>query len=179
MRRWVVALVLPFIVSVTLVGCGKSAENSTSAGDTTSAGTSAAATCPATRQKAFVKTRFATDIGLIVGTTRHFIYTPYTEGKFKKGAHGRIVAIVKAGVASAAVLHLTHNAIDNAKADPTLCKVLIKPLTELSNALDGIKGKLLGGDFSAVTDLGSTVGGLESAAKGQGLSVVSGLIPGL
>lgn len=178
MRRWVTALVMPFVVSLALVGCGKSANTETTS-DTTSPGVSAASTCPSSPQRTLVKTRFAADIGLIIGTTKHFIYTPYTEGKFAKGAHGRILAIVKAGAAGAAVLHLTHNAIDNAKADPTLCKVLLQPLTHLASVLSGLKGKLLSGDLSGVGGVASTVDGLGSAASGQGLKVVSGLIPGL
>ncbi|MGN6721075.1 MAG: hypothetical protein ACTHJM_00515 [Marmoricola sp.] len=126
-----------------------------------------------------MKTRFVADIGLIIGSTRHFIYKPYTEGKFTKGAHGRIFALLKAGAAVAAIVHLTHNAIDNAKADPILCKVLIKPLTDIANALGSVVSKIKGGNLSAVTDLNSTASTLESTAKSQGLSVVSNVMSGI
>lgn len=183
MRRWVATLVLPMAVALALAGCGTKSSSTTptpGSSDSMSAGaTGAASACPSTPQGTLVKTRFAVDIGLIIGTTKHFIYNAYTQGKFAKGAHGRIAAIVKAGLAAAAVLHLTHNAIRNAKADPLLCKALIQPLTTLSDALSGLKSKLFSGDLTAVTNLGGTVTSIESAAKGQGMSVVSGLIPGL
>ena len=178
MRRWVTALALTCAVSSALVGCSKGASSPAASGASSTA-TTPAATCPTTMQKSFVKTRFAADVGVIVGTTKHFVYTPYTQGKFTKGAHGRILSIIKAGAAAAVVVHFVHNAIDNAKADPALCKLLIQPLTDLSNALGSLKSKLKGGDLSAVTDLNSSVGMLESTAKSQGMSIVSKIAPGL
>jgi hypothetical protein len=174
MRRWITALVLPLIVAVALTGCSKT----TTASGTPSTGATASA-CPTTEQGTLVKTRFAVDLGLIVGTTHHFIYDAFKQGKFTKGAPHRLSTIIKAGIAAAAVVHLAHNAINNAKADPLLCNALIQPLTDLTNALDGIKSKLFGGDFSSLTNLGGTLTGIETAAKGQGLNVVRGLIPGL
>lgn len=183
MRRWVPVLALLSIVLSCAVGCSKSA---TPTGSTTVGAdpgstpvVSAASHCPATPQRTLVKTRFAADLGLIIGTTRHFIYKPFTQGGFAQGAHGRLRAIFKAGVAAAAVLHLTHNAVDNAAADPTLCRLLIQPLTAISTALEGIKTKLLTGDVTSISGLGSTLGSLESTAKSHGLAVVSSVIPGL
>lgn len=48
--------------------------------------------------------------------------SPYNAGEFHKGAHGRIKAIIKAGLATAAIIKLPSNASKNATADPTLCK---------------------------------------------------------
>jgi hypothetical protein len=39
-----------------------------------------------------------------------------------QGTQGRIKAIIKAGVATAAIIKLLSNAEKNAAADPTLCK---------------------------------------------------------
>jgi hypothetical protein len=141
--------------------------------------TDAASTCPTTERGHLVKTRFAIDLGAIIGSAEHFIYKPFKEGKFHQGVHGRISAIIKAGLAAGIIVHFTHAAITNAKNDPLLCKALIQPLTDLGNALNGIRSKLFSGDFSAVSNLGGTLTSIESAATGQGLSVVKSFLPGL
>lgn len=175
MRRWVVALVLPLIVSFGLVGCG-SKTNST----TTNTPPANAASCPTTTQKSFVKTRFVADLGLIIGSAKHFIYTPYTQGSFTTGStFHKVKAIAKAGAAALVIEHFTKNAISNAEADPTLCKVLVQPMQDVANALGAVKDKLLHGDTSGITNLSGSVSTLESTAKSNGLNVVEGLIPGV
>lgn len=183
MRRWLTAIALTFAVAFALVGCGKSgstaANSGTSGGSNGAAATNAAATCPTSAQKTLVKTRFAADLGAIVFSTKHWLITPYQEGKLSKGHSGRLLAILKAGAAGLAIYKATENAISNAKADPTLCNVLIQPLTDLSNALSGLKSKLMGGDLSGIQNLDGTVSSLESGAKGQLGNLAQSALPGL
>ena len=47
-----------------------------------------------------------------------YIVKPYRAGTFKKGASGRTVALIKAGLAAAATAKLVSNARENAKARP-------------------------------------------------------------
>lgn len=96
---------------------------------------------------------------------RHVVQ-PYQGGKFTKGASGRTIAIVKAGVAAATTTKLLKNATANAKAkakaNPTLCKTVTGPLTTLSTSLGGVvsslkSGSLNTGALSGITGLLSTI----------------------
>ena len=58
----------------------------------------ASVTSSAERQK-FAKTRFVANAGLAAGATYQWIVKPWRAGKFKSGADGRRVALVKAGLA--------------------------------------------------------------------------------
>ena len=66
--------------------------------------------------------RLLADLALAYGAFHRYLYRPYQAGMFRKGADGRVKAIIKAGLATAAIIKLLSNAEKNAAADPTLCK---------------------------------------------------------
>lgn len=90
---------------------------------------------PTTEERKLAKTRFAVDASLAAGATYEWIVKPYREGKFKKGHHGRTMALVKAGLAGAFAYNRLKAAVANAEADPALSKALA-PLTE---GIEGLK----------------------------------------
>lgn len=119
--------------------------------------------CPTSNAKSFAKTRFVTDVGGSLYLMNRYVLAPYKAGKFAKGASGRTVAIVKAGVAAATTAKLIKNAKANAQANPTLCKTVSGPLTQLSSSLGGLGGALKSGSVNPGAIAG--VGGLLSSVK--------------
>jgi hypothetical protein len=55
-------------------------------------------TCPTENTKSFAKTRFVADVALAGGAFKRYIYSPAKAGQFKKGANGKVLALVKAAV---------------------------------------------------------------------------------
>lgn len=177
------SILLPMILSVALLltGCGggnttKSNSSATPSGSPTATNSATTSTttpgdCPTENTRSFAKTRFVADIGLAAGTFRRYILKPYQAGKFQSGADGRVTAMLKAGVVAAIDAKLIKNAIENAKANPTLCKVLVGPLTQVSEALPGIKDKILKGDFASILSIEALLGTILGTAKQHGLSI--------
>ncbi len=137
------------------------------------------ASCPTSNTRAFAKARFVTDLGGSLFLMNRYVVQPYQAGKFTKGASGRTIAIVKAGVAAATTAKLLKNAAANAKANPTLCKTVAGPLTTLSTSLGGVvsslkSGSLNTGALSGITGLLSTV---KNGAAKAGVPVTEQQIP--
>lgn len=119
----------------------------------------ASASCPSDNTRSFAKTRFVADLGGAAFLIRRYLYQPYQAGKFTKGASGRTVALVKAGTAAAASVKLLNNATKNAKANPTLCRTVAAPLSDLSRTLSSLTtGSLRNGSIDP-----SVLGGLSGA----------------
>lgn len=137
-------------------------------GAAASAGTST--TCPTSNTEHFAKTRFVANAALAGGAFHRYIYKPAKEGKFKKGAHGRIFALVKAAAAGAFVINRLDAAVNNAKANPTLCKLIIAPVEKFKAAIGGLIGKAKGGEInpSDVTQPSSLLENLRGAATSGG-----------
>lgn len=182
MRR-LSALVLLLALFVT--GCGGGSDDTKagtaaapaatqmSKGASPSGGTAAGAGCPTENTNSFAKTRFVADLGGAAFLARRYLYTPYQQGKFKKGASGRTFALVKAAAAAATTAKLLKNASENAKANPTLCKTVAGPLAQASTAVSGLVSQLKTGGFSAgaLGGLASQFGQLKSLAGKAGVSV--------
>ena len=162
MRRMVVALALVVAATFGLVGCGS---------DDTSTSQATTLTCPTDNTKAFPKTRFVADVGLIAGSFHHWIWKPYKAGTFTKGADGRTFALVKAGAASLLIAKLTKNAVSNVEASPSLCNAIGEPLQKLSNAVSGLTDKIKHGDFSTLTAISGLLTTVTGAMSSAGLKV--------
>ncbi|MEV0279057.1 hypothetical protein AB0I22_22100 [Streptomyces sp. NPDC050610] len=163
LRHAVIALLLSSFLLVG-TGCG-SKDKDGGSGATPSASTSAE------RQK-FAKTRFVANAGLAAGATYQWIVKPYRNGKFKKGANGRVAAMVKAGLAGAFTYNRLKAASANAKGDPTLSKA-VAPLGAGIASLKGLGSKLRRGE-SVDGDVGSfqnVISGVKDAGKGAGAEV--------
>ena len=128
--------------------------------------------CPTKNTKSFAKTRFVADVALAGGAFKRWIYTPAKDGKFKKGAHGKVTALIKAAAAGAFVINRLNAAKNAAEANPTLCKVLAQPIRKFSAEVSGLISKAKGGfgtiNPGDVTSGNSLLSDLHSAASQGG-----------
>lgn len=156
--------------------CSSTSSTINSAGNAAGASGTAAGmatpSCPTKNTKAFAKTRFVADIALAGGAFKRWIYTPAKDGKFKKGTHGRITALIKAAAAGAFTINRLNAAKNAAEANPTLCKVIVAPIQKFSGAVSGLISKARGGtgsiDPSDVTSGDSLLSNLHSASSQGG-----------
>ncbi|MGW1988387.1 hypothetical protein ACWCPJ_39140 [Streptomyces collinus] len=123
----------------------------------------------AEKQK-FAKTRFVANAGLAAGAVYQWIYKPYKAGKFKKGAHGRKLTLVKAALAGAFAYNRLKAAVHNAQGDPTLSKALA-PITAGINSLKNLPAKLRKGDGSAADDFNDVINKVKDTGKDAGAEV--------
>lgn len=82
----------------------------------------------------FTKVKLVAHVGIAYVAFKHWVYTPWKEGKFKKGAHGRTAAIVKGVIAALVGVHELQHALKDAK----LCGAGSK----MNAALNKITGNL-------------------------------------
>ena len=155
-------------------GCS-SKSSSTNAASATGAAASVAATstpaaCPTKNTESFAKTKFVADVAIAGGAFKRYIYTPAKDGKFKKGANGRVLAFVKAAAAGALTVNRLEAAKTAAQANPTLCKLLAEPIAKFSAAVSGLIGKAKGGsiDPSDVDNASGYLSSLHGAASQGG-----------
>ncbi|AGS69250.1 hypothetical protein [Streptomyces collinus] len=170
-RRLCVALTLCCALLAGSTACGNSEKTRTK--DTADvAAVDAATPSPTTsaeRQK-FAKTRFVANAGLAAGATYQWIVKPWKAGKFKKGAQGRKVSLVKAGLAGAFVYNRLKAAQRNAQGDPHLAKALA-PLTAGIEGLKSLPAKLRGGDADAAGTFDDIINKVKDAGKSAGAPV--------
>lgn len=183
-------LIVPALLFALLVGgCGAATSNTTAArgsttssqpaGSASSTGPSSSAPCPTSNTRSFAKTRFVADVGGSLFLMNRYILAPYQAGKFRKGASGRTFAIVKAGIAAASTAKLLSNAAANAKANPTLCKSVAGPLSQLSTTLSGAVSSLKSGtlDTGALAGLSGLVGSVKAGAAKAGIPLSEQQVP--
>lgn len=155
------------------VGSSVQAGASSSPGATGSSGAATGSGCPTSNTRSFAKTRFVADVGGALVLMNRYVLQPYKAGAFSKGAHGRTVALIKAGTAVAATTKLVKNAQANAQANPTLCKAVSGPLSKLSNGLSGVVSGLKSGSLSGagIGGLGGLLTSVKSGAAQAGIPV--------
>ncbi|GAA0904710.1 hypothetical protein [Streptomyces thermoalcalitolerans] len=169
-RRLVVALTLCCALLVGTSPAWAMGQNATRPDPTvTMAAPTPTPTTPEEKQK-FAKTRFVANAALAAGAVYQWIWKPYKEGKFKKGAKHRKVTLVKAGLAGAFAYNRLKAAVRNAKGDPTLSKA-IAPVTKSVDELKQLPSKLRKGDGSAVKDINNTIDEVKKAGKSAGAEV--------
>jgi hypothetical protein len=142
--------ILLAIVMLAFTAACSSSSSATSSASGTGTGAAVAATqtpapCPTKNTKSFAKTRFVADVALAGGAFKRYIYSPAKAGKFKKGANGKVVALVKAAAAGAFTINRLNAAKNAAEANPTLCKLLAQPLAKFSASVSGLIGKAKSG----------------------------------
>ena len=125
-------------------------------------------TCAGAGTRKIPKTRLLADLGLTYGAFHRYLYKPYKAGAFHHGAHGRTKALVKAGLASAAIVKLLSNASKNAAADPTLCK-FVPNIDHTKASLGNLTNKVKGGTVTP-RDVDSTNGMFEQLKNGTGFT---------
>lgn len=167
LRRVLLPLLLCLGLLAGTTACG--GEDDTAGQDTATATPSATTT--AEKQK-YAKTRFVANASLAAGATYQWIIKPYRAGTFKKGADGRRVAMVKAGLAGAFAYNRLTAAAKNAKGDPLLSKA-VAPLTAGIASLKELPAKLRKGEStdSVVGTFDEIINNVKTAGKDAGADV--------
>ncbi|MET7284790.1 hypothetical protein [Streptomyces sp. NPDC005573] len=168
-RRLCVALTVCCALLAGTTACGSSEKTSTKEVAAAAAAATPSPSTSAERQK-FAKTRFVANAGLAAGATYQWIVKPWKDGKFKKGAHGRRLALVKAAVAGAFAYNRLKAAQRNAQGDPLLSKALA-PLTAGIDSLKNLPSKLRKGDEGAIGSFDSIINQVKDAGKSAGAPV--------
>ena len=144
--------------------CSSSGTSTNAATSASQSASAANASCAQAGTRKIPKTRLLADLGLTYGAFQRYLYKPYRAGAFQKGANGRTKALIKAGLATAAIVKLLSNASKNAAADPTLCKY-VPNINNIKSSLSSLVGKVKDGTAST-TDIDGTsnlFGQLQSA----------------
>ncbi|GGO80252.1 hypothetical protein [Wenjunlia tyrosinilytica] len=135
LQRTLTALLLAAAL-LSVPACGSTAEE-TAAGP--------AAPAASAERARFAKTRFVANAGLAAGATYQWIVKPYKAGRLRKGAQGRTMALVKAGLAGSFTYSRLKAATREAEGDPRLTES-VAPLGEGIESLQGLGAKLRAGD---------------------------------
>jgi hypothetical protein len=160
MIRKAAVIVAIALLTFTTACSSSSSPAPAAAGATATAAAAAATTCPTSNTKSFAKTRFVASAALAGGAFKRYIYTPAKEGKFDKGASGRVTALVKAAAAGALAINRLDAAKSDAQANPTLCKLIVTPLEDLRSSITGLVTKSKTGGISS-TDVDGAASQLE------------------
>ncbi|MFD4129976.1 hypothetical protein ACFXKK_03605 [Streptomyces globisporus] len=172
-RRTLAALLLSCALVAGATACGDSGDTSGGNAASASATASPSVSVSASAEKQrLAKTRFVANAGLAAGATYQWIVKPYRAGTFKKGAEGRRLALVKAGLAGGFAYNRLQAAAKNAKGDPLLSKA-VAPLTAGIESLKGLGTKLRKGE-AGEGDVGafeSVIDSIKNAGKDAGAEV--------
>ena len=179
MKRAFTLIVLLAILVAGATACGSSSKSSQAATPTTSASPAASGSaaqaaspssgsCASAGTRKIPKTRLLADLGLTYGLFHRYLYNPYKAGTFHTGASGRTAAIIKAGLATAAIIKLLDNAVKNAAADPTLCKY-VPTMTNIKSSLSGLTGKIKDGTATS-SDVDGTSSLFDRLKNGTGFT---------
>ena len=186
MRRLMALVIGLMILFGGATACGSSSTSTHAAtsasqaapGAGTQTGSASAASCAKAGTRKIPKTRLLADLGLTYGAFHRYLYNPYKAGAFHQGASGRTKAIIKAGLASAAIVKLLSNAGQNAAADPTLCK-FVPNIDNIKGSLTSLTSKVKGGTASS-SDVDSTNSMFDQLKNGTGFTAPSNSsLPGL
>jgi hypothetical protein len=170
LRKLSFVLVIALLAFSAACSSSNSSSSSVAASASSTAAVAAAGTCPTSNTVSFAKTKFVADAALAGGAFKRYIYSPAKDGKLKKGASGRVLALVKAAVAGAFVINRLKAAETAAQGNPTLCKLFIAPAQKFQAALTGLVGKAKSGgvDPSDVDGASSALTDLHGAATQGG-----------
>ncbi len=183
-RRTAPVLAVLLALSVLLTGCGASKTTATGTGSSQSSsqpsgGASADSSgsagssgdCPTSNTKSFAKTKFVLHAGLAFGAFHRYLYKPYKNHAFSKGANGRFKTILKAGAAALFIKREVRLATEDVKANPSLCKGIAAPLAKVGDGISGAVTKLKGGDPIGIEDANSSISSIKDSAARKGTTV--------
>ncbi len=188
MRR---TAVLPVVLAsfLLITGCGakKTASSSAPAGNapaaaapaTPAAGATAAGAaapvdasgCPTSNTTTLAKTKFVVHAGEAFGTFHRYIYGPFRNGSFTKAGAGKVPLYIKAGTAALFDKRQVRLMIVDVKANPTLCKLIAQPLSDLSDKLTAIGTKIRTGDTTGIADANTAITAVEAKSKAAGTAI--------
>jgi hypothetical protein len=171
-RKLSIILVIGLLAFTAACSSSSTVNGSSATGNNVAASAASATpgTCPTANTKSFAKTRFVADVALAGGAFKRYIYSPAKAGQFQKGAHGKVLALVKAAAAGAFTINRLDAAKDAAEANPTLCKLLVAPIAKFSASISSMIGQAKTGsiDPSAVTSGNDFLNELHGAASQGG-----------
>ncbi|MGR8010787.1 hypothetical protein [Streptomyces hypolithicus] len=170
LRRAVTTLLLAFALLLTGTACGDDENANTSSSSASPSGS--ASPGASTEAQKYAKARFVANAGLAAGATYQWIIKPYRAGKFKKGAEGRRVALVKAGLAGAFTYNRLNAAVKNAQGDELLSKA-VAPLSAGIASLKELGTKLRKGEAGEadVSTFEGVINSVKDAGKSAGAEV--------
>lgn len=174
------------MLTIGLTGCskktspGNSAAASSQATSAAASGSGAAAgQCPTSNTTPFAKSKFVAHTGLAFGAFHRYLYKPLRAGGFAHGSHGRILAFVKAALAAAFITHEVRLAAQDARANPTLCRLVAAPLADIANTVRGAVTALRGGDSSGVSAINNMIGSTENSSGHAGAPITESSNPNI
>jgi hypothetical protein len=173
-KRLLVLVVSFGLVMFLAAGCKSSSTAAAGSGGSATSVASASATptsCPA-GATGFAKTKFVAHAALGFGAFHRYIYKPYRAGAFRSGAHGRLAAFIKAGLAALFIKREVRLADAAAQNSPALCKLIVTPLRTVSETVGAAVSKLKQGDASGINAVEGAVSQVESQASSQGANIV-------
>jgi hypothetical protein len=176
MKRGTMKRLLTLVMSLTLVvflaaGCKSSSTGAAGSSATATSGASVAPTSCPSDATGFAKTKFVAHAALGFGAFHRYIYKPYRAGTFRSGAHGRLRAFIKAGLAALFIKREVRLAGVAAQKSPALCKHIVAPLRTVSETVEAAVSKLKSGDTSGVGAVESAISQVKSQASSQGASI--------
>jgi hypothetical protein len=125
----------------------------------------------------FAKTKFLLHAGLAFGAFHRYLYKPLKAGVFSKPLSHK-AALVKAGLATAFLVHELKIAYTDAQSSPTLTK-LVRPITALKTKATTMIAGLKAGHYdpARINSAQSDVASITSQAAGAGAQVKDLPIP--
>jgi hypothetical protein len=178
MKRWLVLVVSLALLACLAAGCKSSSTAAAGGGAsatataTATAGASAAPTACPSEASGFAKTKFLAHAALGFGAFHRYIYKPYRAGAFRSGAHGRLTAFIKAGLAALFIKREVRLAAAAAQNSPALCKLILSPLRTVSETVQAAVSQLRQGDAAGIGAVESAISQVKSQASSQGANIV-------
>jgi hypothetical protein len=159
MRSRLTLIAIVGILAVSLASCGSSGSSSSASGASGAAGSTSSTT-------KFAKTKFVLHAGLAFGAFHRWIYKPAKSGDLAHPFRHPLVA-TKAALAAAFTYHELKLALADARASPTLSK-LVAPITALQDKIHGVESSVKSGGTSSSD--ASSLDGAVSSIKSQAAS---------
>jgi hypothetical protein len=147
-RKLSIVLVIALLAFTAACSSSSTVNNASANSSASVVAAATPAACPTKNTESFAKTKFVADVALAGGAFKRYIYSPAKAGKFKKGASGKVLALVKAAAAGAFTVNRLNAAKNAAQANPTLCKLLAAPIAKFSAAVSGLIGKAKSGSIN-------------------------------
>lgn len=175
-----VLLIVPLLFVALVAGCtskskstgGGITASSPPLGTSTSQSATSSTACPTSNTTSFAKTKFVLHAGLAFGAFHRYIYKPLKAGTFTSGSKlSKVKVFAKAGLAALFIKREVRLTYEDAKANPTLCKVIATPLQAIGNTISDAVARLKGGDTSGITAVESSVQAVESKASSTGAAI--------
>lgn len=153
--------VLVVACALATAGCG-SKSSSTAAGN-------GAGSAPA--QISHAKTKFILHAGLAFGAFHHWIWKPIRAGDLSHPLLHKLT-FVKAGLAGLFVYHELKLALTDARADPTLSKI-VAPIMTLEAKISSLAAGIRSGHANpaAISQANGSIGSIGQLASGAGQSI--------